>query len=274
MTAPHQPLPPPVPYYGAKGKLAPQIVRLLPGHEHYVEPFCGSLAVLLAKPPSLRETVNDLDGDLVTFWRVLRDRPADLEQAVRLTPHARAEHELTYQPAADELETARRVFVKLTQGRAGQLTRTGWRYRVNTDTDSIQSRLDAFRKRIDPAAQRLWRVSLECMPALDIIDRYDHPKVLFYVDPPYLADTRAGTGYRHEMPHPEQHRELAAALRQCRAAVVLSGYPSELYDQLYTGWYVEEIATQTAQGGAGKATREVLWSNRPLGGRIQTTLWE
>ncbi|MBM0256354.1 DNA adenine methylase [Micromonospora sp. 4G55] len=269
-------MPPPVPYYGAKGRLAPAIVRLLPAHQHYVEPFCGSLAVLLAKPPSARETVNDLDGELVTFWRVLRDRPADLEEAVRLTPHARAEHELTYQPTTDELETARRVFVKLTQGRAGQMTRTGWRYRIGIDTDSnsIQSYLDRFRRRIDPAAQRLWRVSLECLPALDIIRRYDHPDVLFYVDPPYLASTRAGTGYRIEMPHPEQHRELATALRASRAAVVLSGYPSELYDQLYQGWYVEEIPTQTVQGGAGKATREVLWSNRPLGGRVQHTLWE
>lgn len=83
---------PPIAYYGAKVTIGGQIAALLPDHEHYVEPFGGSLAVLLAKRPSRMETVNDLDGELMTFWRVLRDRPADLQRACALTPHARAEH--------------------------------------------------------------------------------------------------------------------------------------------------------------------------------------
>jgi site-specific DNA-adenine methylase len=97
---------PPVAYCGGKTTIADRIVALLPEHGHYVEPFAGSLAVLLAKPPSRMETVNDIDQDLI-FWRVLRDRPGDLERTCGLTPHSRAEHQLAYQAADDELEHAR-----------------------------------------------------------------------------------------------------------------------------------------------------------------------
>lgn len=120
---------PPFTYFGGKTRIAGQIAALLPAHEHYVEPFAGSLAVLLAKPPSMMETVSDLDGDLMNFWRVLRDRPHDLERACALTPHSRAEHQGSYEPAADDLERARRIWIRLTQGRSGQHhLRTGWRY--------------------------------------------------------------------------------------------------------------------------------------------------
>src|SRR5690625_3140270 len=107
------PVKPPFAYYGGKMTLAPQIAALLPEHEHYVEPFAGSLAVLLAKKPSKAETVNDLDADLMTFWRVLRDRPGDLERVCTLTPHSRDEFAQAWEdaPEDDELEQARRVWV-------------------------------------------------------------------------------------------------------------------------------------------------------------------
>jgi DNA adenine methylase len=102
---------PPFAYYGGKTRLAERIVEMLPQHAHYVEPFAGSLSVLLAKPRSDMETVNDLDQDLMTFWRVLRDRPEDLERVMHFTPHSRAEHASAYDLAVeDELERARRVF--------------------------------------------------------------------------------------------------------------------------------------------------------------------
>jgi DNA adenine methylase len=259
---------PPVSYYGSKMTLADQIVRLLPAHQHYVEPYCGSLAVLLAKPPSKMETVNDLDGELVTFWRVLRDRPDDLARAAALTPHSRAEHQASYEPAVDELETARRVWVRLTQGRSGSMRRTGWRHYVDPAGSSISmpDYLEAYRDRMHPAAVRLAEVSLEARPALDLIARYGrHPDVLLYVDPPYLRSTRSGTNYRHEMPGDAEHRELAEALRAARAAVVLSGYPSPLYDEVYAGWHRIDLPTGTGQGEGWQARTEVLWSNRPLG---------
>ena len=123
---------PPVPYFGGKITLGPAIAGLLPQHTHYVEPYAGSLAVLFAKPPSTHEIVNDLDQALVTFWRVLRERPAELARACALTPHSRVEYDLSVPlDAADDLELARQVFVKLTQGRSGRLKRTGWRHYVD-----------------------------------------------------------------------------------------------------------------------------------------------
>ncbi|MFB6392556.1 DNA adenine methylase [Polymorphospora lycopeni] len=259
---------PPIGYYGSKATIASQIVRLLPPHEHYVEPYCGSLAVLLAKPPSKLETVNDLDQDLVTFWRVCRDRLDDLERVVAFTPHSRVEHLEAYQPADDELETARRVWVLLSQGRSGTLRKTGWRYYVDPAGTSISmpAYLDAYRSRLPPAARRLMAVSLEARPALEVIAQYgQHPSTLLYVDPPYLKSTRGGTNYRHEMPDEAGHRELAEALLEARAAVVVSGYASPLYGDLYGAWDRVEIATGTGQGGTYEGRTEVLWSNRPLG---------
>ncbi|MBN7483930.1 DNA adenine methylase, partial [Mycobacteroides abscessus] len=120
----------PVPYFGGKSWLAPRLAAVLPPHKHYVEVCGGSLAVLLAKRRSRQETVNDLDGHLMTFWRVLRDRPDELERVCSLTPHSRAERTLAQEISSElgELEIARRVFVALTQGRSGSLTRTGWRH--------------------------------------------------------------------------------------------------------------------------------------------------
>jgi DNA adenine methylase len=264
---------PPFTYYGGKTAIAEQIVALLPEHAHYVEPFAGSLAVLMAKPPARMETVNDLDGELVTFWRMLREQPDQLLRLCALTPHARAEHLAAYNPDDDPLETARRVWVRLTQGRTGRMTPTGWRHTVSGSGPglTVPQYLDAYIGRLAPAAARLASVSLECRPALDVIAAYGRDRnVLIYADPPYLASTRNGTNYRHEMPTEAQHRELADALLAARSAVVLSGYASPLYDELYAGWHRQEITTGTGQAGAGpgggyESRTEVLWSNRPLG---------
>jgi DNA adenine methylase len=124
---------PPFAYYGGKTKLAGTIAALLPDHLHYVEPFAGSLAVLLAKPRSRMETVNDLDGALINFWRVLRDRPLELARVCALTPHSRAEWEACADlDTGDDLEQARRVWVRLSQGRSGRFYRAGWRHLPGT----------------------------------------------------------------------------------------------------------------------------------------------
>lgn len=267
---------PPFPYYGGKQMLAERIISLLPEHQHYVEPYAGSLAVLLAKPRVPFETVNDLDGDLVNFWQVLRDRPDDLERVCRLTPHARAEHvsalDAVGTPVDDPLERARRTWVLLTQGQSGgTVRRTGWRYFAGTSgsTFSMSHYLEAYCNRFGPAVARLHGVSLECRPALEVIDTYGkHPDVLLLVDPPYVHCTRKGRGYRHEMTD-DDHRELAAALHNCRAAVVLCGYPSDLYDlEMYPDWHRLAMEAGTGNGGEWRDRTEVLWSNRPLGAQL------
>lgn len=266
---------PPFAYYGGKTTMADRIVSLLPTHAHYVEPFAGSLAVLLAKPRSEMETVNDLDRDLMTFWQVLRDRPDDLERLMLLTPHARAEHEAAYDlDVSDDLERARRVWVLLSQGRGSTLRKTGWRFYRDPagSTYSMPDYLTAYATRVPPAAARLHGVSLECRDGVEVIRDYGkHPNVLLYCDPPYLASSRNSTNYRHEMASSTEHENFLAALIECRASVVLSGYPSPLYDEALGDWHRADTAAWTGNGIRDGATRvdgvrtEVLWSNRPLG---------
>jgi DNA adenine methylase len=259
---------PPFAYYGGKTVLAQRIVAQLPPHHHYVEPFGGSLAVLLAKPPSAMETVNDLDGDLMLFFRMLRDRPEKLIRACALTPHSRGEHDASYNHEdCDELERARRTWVTLSQGRAGVLRRTGWRHYIDPagSSASMPDYLAAYVDRMGAVAERLAGVSLECRPALDVISRYGaEPDVLLYVDPPYLGSTRGwGNNYRREMRGDDEHRELAEALHAARAAVVLSGYHSPLYTELFRDWYTTRLPGFTGQAKTYGARTEVLWSNRP-----------
>jgi DNA adenine methylase len=264
-------LTPPIGYFGSKIRMAPEIVDLLPGHRGYIEPFAGSLSVLLAKPPVQMEVVNDLDRDLMTFWQVLRDRPEDLIRACRLTPHSRAEYAACWPIVGeiDDLERARRVWVKLSHGRNGTLRPTGWRNQESPTgrSSSVPRSMQGFVARMEAVASRLTEVTLECLPALEIIERYGRAQTsMLYVDPPYLLDTR-GANYRHEMGEQEQHRELARALASCKATVVLSGYPHPLYDEdLYAGWDRIEIAAATGQNAdAGWQERtEVLWCNRRL----------
>lgn len=266
---------PPFAYYGGKTKLADQIADVLPEHTHYVEPFAGSLAVLLAKPRSKMETVNDLDGDLMNFWRVLRDQPQDLARVMDLTPHSRAEQTIAYGLTdCDDLERARRVWVLLSQGRGSTLRKTGWRfYRDPAGSScSMPDYLSAYTERVPPVATRIHGVSLECRDALEVVREYGkHPNVLLYCDPPYLATSRNSTNYRHEMATADQHAELADALRSVKASVVLSGYHSPLYEDLYDGWHRAEMAAWTGNGIRGEATKtdgnrvEVLWSNRLIG---------
>lgn len=261
----------PVSYFGGKQFLADRLVAAFPAHRHFIEVCGGSLAVLLAKRRSRMETVNDLDGHLMTFWRVLRDRPADLERVCVLTPHSRAERELAYSfpPELDELEVARRVFVALTQGWAGSITRTGWRHNVTPTSTPFPVVLQRYSQRLAPAAARLQGVSLECRPAVDIVKSYGRERTsLLYVDPPYVVNPgeRRGGEYRVEMTNRDEHQELLEACLGCDAAVVVSGYSSELYDDTLGTWYRYEIAASTQQGSGHGQRTEVVWSNRQLVG--------
>ena len=211
-----------------------------------------------------------------------------LFRSMALTPHSRAEHVAAYDredlvdhPDPD-LERARRVWVQLSQGRGGTLRRTGWRFYRDPTTSSIgmPEYLTAYVQRVAPAADRLAGVTLECRDALEVVTDYGrNPDVLLYCDPPYLAATRSSSNYRHELGGKAQHRELADALQGCRASVVLSGYDSDLYRDLYdgAGWHRVELAAWTGNGIRNGATKtdgdrtEVLWSNRPIG---EPTLFE
>lgn len=119
-------------------------------------------------------------------------------------------------------------------------------------------------ERIGRVGHRLRGVTLENRDALELVRDYGtEPTVCIYADPPYLGSTRAAN-YRVEMLEDDLHIQLAAALRECKASVVLSGYASPLYEELYPGWHRMELKAPTALSGRA-AENEVLWSNVPLG---------
>lgn len=265
----------PTPYYGGKAKLAARIAVALPAHRHYVEACAGSLAVLLAKQPAEQETVNDADRRLMTFWRVLRERPAELERACALTPHSRAERELALTIDPDtlpELEVARRVFVALTQGRSATLARTGWRNQV-APSHPMPLALAKYAGRLGPAAARIAQVSLECRDATEMVTAYGtEPTSLIYVDPPYEQHSPDGElmrkwNYGTEMPS-AAHGDLIDAVLAADAMIVVSGYGGGRWDSALAHWHRYELETHTAQGGSdaprGHSRTEVLWSNTEL----------
>jgi len=267
---------PPFAYYGGKTGMAQRIVSLLPPHKSYIEPFFGSGAVLFAKPPAMCEIVNDLDHSLVTFFRVLRDRTDELVDVCALTPHARAEYQAAeLDEDLDDLERARRFWVRVNQSFGKTAGRqTGWSVttaRNQSVPGSILNRIARFAA----VAERLMHCSIECCDAADLIDRLATPDTVVYADPPYLAETRRGrdrqrpADYAHDMGDEASHRRLADALHATPAAVVLSGYPSPLYEDLYADWARMEIpvlvhASNSVTAERGERT-EVLWSNRPFG---------
>lgn len=276
---------PPFTYYGSKGRMAPMIASILPEHRLYFEPFCGSAAVLFAKRPAVHEVINDIGESVTTFFRVLRDRPDELQCALSLTPYARDEYlaaDLT-DPDIDEVERARRFFVRTTQsfngGGTGPAHRVSW---ANGMRSSGGSRASGVRKVIDElhqVAERMRGVIVENRSYEHLLELYDGERHVFYVDPPYLGSTRSsldpakrrGRDYLHDLTTDDQHRDLAERLHVCKATILLSGYHSELYDELYADWDQTEVSLHRPSGNRRGHSMppavEVIWSNRPLAGQ-------
>lgn len=247
-------------YPGAKWGMAAQIVSLMPPHRSYLEPFFGSGAVLFNKPPSAIETVNDIDGDIVNFFRVLRERPDDLAEAISLTPYAREVFDDAHaNRGTDDFDRAYRFAIRHKMAHGFKTyQKTGFKIDVYARERSYcvggWNRLPSD---LLDAAVRLKSVQIENRPALDLIRRFNHDNVLIYADPPYLLETRSGEQYRHEMTE-QDHLDLLEALKQHKGSVILSGYPSEMYDGELRGWSV--IHRKSYNQNADQRT-EVLWCN-------------
>lgn len=269
----------PFPWFGGKHSLADRIVALLPPHNCYVEPFGGAASVLLAKPPSPVEVYSDVDGDLVNFFRVLRERKEELLEKIRLTPYARAEHrsafraidDAVYARKLDPVERARLFYVIATQSFTGRW-QSGWSYDVSASKSGAAALADSDLLNLLRVADRLRRVQIEDRPWYDVIRRYDSPDTVFYLDPPYPPSTRPNSvdAYRFDMTDGD-HAYLARVLLSIRGAAVLSGYATPLYRPLEeAGWRREEVPTHTstmnnrATAGAYDTSRtECLWVSPP-----------
>ena len=254
-------------YHGGKWRLAPWIISFFPPHRVYVEPFGGAASVLLRKTPVLAEVYNDLDGDIVNIFRVLRDpeSAARLQALLELTPYAREEFNDSYLPTDEPVERARRTLTRAALGfstASRRASRTGFRATPvrSSSTTGIQD-FRTFPGHIPAIVERLRHVILEHRPALEVIRQQDNPETLFYVDPPYVVSTRALDGIARHRAYAveltdDDHRELAEVLHGLTGMVVVSGYPSALYRELYAGW---STATKRAVVGSGGFRTETLW---------------
>jgi len=256
-------------YPGSKWNIAKRLASLVPEHHSYLEPYFGSGALLFNKPPSDIETVNDLDSDVVNLFRCIQKDSERLSRLVMTTPFSREVYERQFagepcQLYASDFQRAAGFLVKCWQGYGYRTNgyKVGWRR-------DVQGRERAYALRdwyhlpewIIGITDRLRMVQIENRPALGLIKQFDYSNVFMYIDPPYLLSNRSGRQYRHEMEDAD-HEELLGTLRDLRAAVMVSGYESEMYNSYLSGW---EKVTFPSCAEQGRPREEVVWMNYRVG---------
>jgi DNA adenine methylase len=257
---------PPVKWHGGKRYLASRIIEHFPKHRVYLEPFGGGASVLLNKPPVDVETYNDLDRRISRLFRVLREHGSAFVDQAWFILYSQIEFEdaAQYPPDATELQMAICDFIRWRQSFGGK--GKSWSYTTGRARGGMAGDVNAWWTAIEmlpEIIERLRRVQIICQPATEAIKRFDHPEGLIYCDPPYVHGTRSKGGtdvYGVEMTD-DDHQQLAKTLSNCKAKVVLSGYPSPLYDKLYKGWRTIDfdIANHAAGGKSKARETERLW---------------
>ena len=260
-------------WYGGKFSHLDWLLPLLPDCLHYCEPFAGSGAILLNRDPSPVETYNDIDGEIVNFFKVLRDEKEKLIEQIALTPFSREEFAIACEldPDLSQVERARRFYIRARQVRTGlaQTASIGrWANCKNTSRSGMSgvvSRWLGGVEQLDFIAERLLRVQIENRPAIDIIKLYDSKETLFYCDPPYIHETRGDTkAYGFEM-NDNHHRELAKTLNSIEGLAAISNYECELMEELYPSKKWKKVFSPEKTIHSTKDTRqEVLWINYDL----------
>ncbi len=259
-------------WYGGKYSHLSWLLPLLPQANHYCEPFGGSAAVLINRDPSPVETYNDIDGEVVNFFRVLRDQRDELIEAIGLTPFSREEFVIAIQEPVDglsNLERARRFYVRARQARTGlaQTASPGrWAACRNTSRrgmgGAVSRWLGSSQDLVEIAA-RLIRVQIDHRPAVDVIRAYDSPDTLFYCDPPYPHESRGDSkAYRFEM-NDNEHICLARLLHEVEGRVAISGYRCDLMNDLYGDWRRIDADPSLCHSVKGER-QESLWINYEL----------
>lgn len=256
-------------WYGGKFSHLDWLLPLLPTCHHYCEPFGGSAAVLLNRQPSPVETYNDIDGEVVNFFRVLREQKDALIEAIGLTPFSREELYLALSAkneGASDLERARRFFIRARQSRTGlaQTASLGrWANCKNTSRAGMAGAVSRWLGSVEDLpgiALRLLRVQIENRPAIEVIKLYDSPDTLFYCDPPYIHAARGDSkAYGFEMDE-YAHCQLAEVLHRCEGMVAISGYRCELMDDLYRGWRRYDEPPKNCHS-VKELRQEALWTN-------------
>lgn len=264
---------PPFGYFGSKNKLALQIAKLLPPHNAWVEAFCGSAAITLAKAPAQIEIINDIDGQIVNLFRQLRDHSEELCRLVALTPYSREELELTRSPVkkkALSLEQARKFLVSSMMAINGAFGNDsgGFSYSQSYTRGGREARVNRWYKlpaRVYEVVERLRNVRIENKDAIKLMEMFiDKPATLVYLDPPYLVERK--NGYNIDANDSAFHKRLLRTAKKARCMVLISGYDNDLYRSMLkpqNGWTRTIIKTYTMGAkGHRHARKEVLWKNR------------
>lgn len=271
MTAPTRPV---LRWHGGKWKLAPWILSYFPAHRVYVEAFGGAASLLIRKPRVYGEVYNDLDSEVVGLFRVLRDdaQACKLIEQLKLTPFSRKEFELCYRKARDPIEQARRLVVRSYMGfgsnahasdDSGRL-QTGFRGNSNRSGTTPAQDWANYPEALALIVARWRGVTVENRHGCAVMRQHDGADTLHYVDPPYMPETRSignpcckKSMYRHELDR-GGHIRLLKCLRSLTGFVVLSGYPTELYDETLADWL---RVSKKAHADGARARTEVLWLN-------------
>lgn len=240
-------------YFGGKWKHAARIIETFPEHKTFVDVFCGAASITLRKPRSKNEIINDVNDELVNFFSILRDRNLELRLALEKTPYGRSEYYACREPADDDLERARRTVVKSWFGIGDSLdNETGFRVSLSQGGSTTAPWL-TYVDYLHLYANRLRGVVIECLDFAECIKRYDKPDTLFYLDPPYVKDTRSKKhAYKYDW-HDADHTRLLELLPSVQGRFVLSGYEHESYGLLP---YRKETFQAVSQQGE---RTEVLW---------------
>lgn len=245
---------------GAKWRMADWICSMFPRHDVYCEPFFGSGAVFFSKKPAENETINDIDGNVVNLFLVVRNYTNELAQVLEMTPYSREEYysSLENYQQGDDIERARKFLVKIWQGFGGTTNqRSGWRH-DRSGTVYMPRYWSMLPGRILEAAERLKMAQIENMDALKLIELYNRTNVLLYIDPPYLSDTRTRLHYENEFASEKQHRELLKLCQHHKGYVIVSAYENDLYNRELQGWERKNITVST--NGANSAVETLYLS--------------
>lgn len=257
-------------YPGGKARAAEWITSFFPEHGFYLEPFFGGGSVFFAKQPSKYETINDIDGMVVNFFKVCRDNPEELARLINLTPFSREEflgiQELRageeLQITDSDVENARRFAVRCWQGFGSKLSdRVGWKNSKSSNGPINPQVWGNLPDIVLASTERLKNAQIENADAIELIKAYNNPDCLIYADPPYLLSTRRSRMYRHEMGSDEQHKVLLEALKEHKGPVLLSGYASTLYEEELSGW---DKVTKSCRTHSAQLREECLWANFSL----------
>lgn len=281
----------PIRWVGGKSRFRKHIIPLIPEHSCYVELFAGAAWVLFGKPPSSVEVLNDIDQELINFFRVLKQKPTELIHSFEWELVSRAEFERLAQADTaqmNDIERAHRFYYLIMAGWGGELDYPRFQTSISDGGhgNRLIGALKHLQERLLPVYERLKTVIIENLDWRACLERYDNPKTFMYIDPPYPEN---GCNYKHNMQDWQDHRELATRLSQLKSRWILSSYDIPEIHNLYAGYNIISVQTYSGMRTKKEAServvnREVLVANfdiqtsdslesSPINSDLQTTFF-